>query len=110
MDMKKGDIWVIDAGNFDGHEQSGIRPAVIVTNVTGPTVVVIPCTTNVKALKFQHTIELFPTKENNLTVNSIAMVFQIRAIDIKRLKNKVGKLSTNELKLINKVIKKMFEI
>lgn len=110
MAMKKGEIWIVDAGVSDGHEQFGVRPAVVVSDVVGSTVIVIPCTTNSKALKYPFTIELRSSKTNNLDVDSIALVFQIRAIDVKRLKNKIGSLSRSDLKLVNQQIKKILKI
>lgn len=108
--MKRGEIWIVDAGNSDGHEQFGVRPAVVISDIVGSTVVVIPCTTNPKALKYPFTTGLRSSKTNNLDVDSIALVFQIRAIDIKRLKNKIGVLAKSDLKLLNQQIKKLLKM
>ncbi len=108
--MKKGEIWVIDAGNYHGHEQAGVRPAVIVSEVIGHIVMVVPCTSSMNALRFPHIVQLFPSTSNNLPFNSVAMIFQLRAIDIKRLKKKIGVLSASEIRLINSEIKKMLKV
>ena len=42
--MKKGEIWIVDMGSSNGHEQVGLRPAVIVADVVNPVVTIIPCT------------------------------------------------------------------
>ena len=82
--MKKGEIWVINSENSDGHEQSGVRPAVVVSDVIGHIVMVIPFTSSITALRFAHTIQFSPSTSNNLSSTSIAMVFQLRPIDVKR--------------------------
>ena len=52
MDIRRGDIWVIDYEKSNGSEQHGIRPAVIVSNDVGnehsPIVEVVWLTTSTK--------------------------------------------------------------
>ena len=108
--MKKGGIWVIDSGDSSGHEQSGIRPAIVFSGVVAGLVMVVPLTSNSRALRFAHTVQLSPNASNGLTAPSIALVFQLRAIDVKRLEKKIGSLTVGELKLINREIKKMLRI
>ncbi len=108
--MKKGEIWVIDSGNSSGHEQSGIRPAVVFSGVVAGLVMVVPLTSNSRALRFAHTVQLSPTTSNGLTASSSALIFQLRAIDVKRLEKKMGSLTADELKLVNKEIKKMLSV
>ncbi len=108
--MKKGEIWIINSGDSNGHEQSGIRPAVVVSGVVANVVVVVPFTSNVKALRFAHTIQFQPTVSNNLSSISIAMIFQLRAIDAKRLEKRIGFLSANEIKSVGQEIRKMLKL
>ena len=108
--MKKGEIWVIDSGNSNGHEQSGIRPAVVMSEPVGRIVMVVPFTSNTNALRFAHTIQFSPSPSNNLTSNSIAMVYQLRGIDVKRLERKIGVLTADEIKSINSEIKRMLKV
>ena len=42
--IRKGDVWIVDNANAVGHMQKGLRPHVVVTQVTGETVTVAPCT------------------------------------------------------------------
>jgi|SRR3989338_3815189 len=108
--MKNGEIWIINSRDSGGHEQSGIRPAVVVSGVVARIVIVVPFTSNVRALRFAHTIQFSPTASNNLSANSIAMIFQLRAVDVKRLETKIGFLSTNEMKSLGLEIKKMLRL
>jgi len=58
-------------------------------------------------LRFLHTIEIKSSKINGLTSISVALVFQIRAIDKTRLKKKIGELEETKLKEMNIILKKM---
>ena len=49
--------------------------------------IVIPLTSNIQALRFPHTIEIKPSKKNNLDSISVGLIFQIRALDKKRFKS-----------------------
>lgn len=103
--MKKGEIWIIDIPGLGGHEQQGLRPAVILADTTTSIVMVIPCTSNMQALRFPHTLRINASKRNNLETQTIALVLQLRAIDKKRLIKKVGTLENAYLKEINRMIK-----
>ena len=108
--MKKGEIWRLDMGVTDGHEQAGIRPAVIIADVVGTVVTIIPCTSNLDALRFPFTVRINPDSKNGLNMDSIAITFQLRAIDKKRLKNKIGILESKELKEIDSILKKILKL
>lgn len=51
---------------------------------------VVPLTSKQKASDFPFTFVIEPDQLNNLDSISVALVFQLRAIDKKRLKNKIG--------------------
>ena len=88
--MKPGDVWVVDIPELGTHEQSGIRPAVVIARVAKTIVTIIPCTSNMMALRFSYTHLLEQTKENGLMAPSVALVFHMRAIDVSYLKRKIG--------------------
>jgi len=108
--MNKGEIWLVDIPATDGHEQSGKRPVIILADTMANIVIIIPFTSNVQALRFPHTIEIKPSKTNGLTAKSVALVFQVRAIDKKRLKNKIGIIEAGIIKKIENVLKSLFKI
>ncbi len=93
--IQKGDVWIVT--NFDaiGHVQNGIRPHVIVTQVTGNTVTVAPCTAVEKHLKY--VIEVQPTKENGLDRRSFVLLAQSFAADISLLQKRIGHLDENDI-------------
>jgi len=105
--MKKGEIWVVNMGSTDGHEQEGTRPAVVIADVVGSVITVIPCTSNLESLRFPFTLAVEPSSKNGLAKMSVAVVFQLRAIDKSKLKNKIGVLDKKAVKSINVLMKKM---
>ena len=107
--MKKGEIWLVELPSTNGHEQIGTRPVIVLAE-TANIAVIIPFTSNIQALRFPHTIEIKPSKKNGLSSISIAMIFQIRAIDKKRLKKQLGTSEDSILKEIDMILKKMLNL
>src|SRR3989338_4786689 len=105
--MKKGEIWLGELPSADGHEQFGTHPALILKEIETSIAVIIPLTSNLHALRFPYTIKLKPSGRNGLNSTSVAMVFQIRAIDKKRLKKKIGDIEETILKEADKFLKDM---
>ena len=105
--MNKGDVAYFDLGNppgGSGREQAGTRPAIIIsggsTDRGNPMVTVVPLTTNSTTTKFPHTQLITSSKDNGLSTDSVALIFQIRSLDKRRIKNIVGKLSPKNLKRV----------
>ena len=55
MHRSRGDIWFVDLTDARGHEQSGLRPAVVLAVSHGGMTVVVPLTTTPAAFSFPHT-------------------------------------------------------
>lgn len=108
--MKKGDIWIIETPTLGGHEQEGIRPAIIVADIKSSVVIVIPCTSNLKALQLPYTFSIDPSRENGLKTVSIGLILQIRAVDKKRLRKHIGSLEKSSVEKMNKILKKLLAI
>jgi mRNA interferase MazF len=68
-----------------GHTQAGIRPAVIVqedqATLRLPTVLIVPFTSTQGTLRFPGTLLVQPDGLNGLTMPSVALLFQMAAID-----------------------------
>lgn len=75
--MQEGDIYLVEIPLSRGHEQAGLRPAIIV-QATGlerlPTVLIVPLTSKLRATDFPFTFIIEPDNLNK-----------------RRLKNKIGK-------------------
>ena len=108
--MEKGEIWIVELPSTIGHEQSGSRSALVFAETGTNVVIILPFTSNLQALRFPYTIEIKPTNENGLSVLSILLVFQIRAIDRVRLKTKIGILEEHIQGKVDTVFKKLFGI
>jgi mRNA interferase MazF len=55
-----------------------------------PVVLVVPLTTARAAMRFAGTTLIRPTVENGLREVSVALIFQIRAIDRRRMQERIG--------------------
>ena len=112
--MDFGDIYLVEIPGSGGHEQQGVRPAIIAQTSENiekvSTVLVVPFTTQIKAANFPFTFFIEPDSKNNLTSKSVALVFQLRAIDKKRLKSRIGNLSLNDVQTLKQYLKKILKL
>lgn len=100
--MARGDILLVKLPESDKREEKGNRPAIAIqTNVAvSPMLMIVPITSSLNALRFPFTVKIEPSQFNGLNLPSVAMVFQMRAIDRKRIIKKIGNL---ELEYLAKV-------
>ncbi len=111
--MAQGDILWIDFpdSNVPGREQHGQRPAVVIeVELPGsalPTQLVIPMTSNLNALRYTSTVKIEPSPKNGLSSTSVALCFQLRAIDKKRIIRTAGALDAVDLSHILAEIKRL---
>ena len=108
--MKKGEIWIVNIPQLDGREQEGIRPAIVLVDTKTPVAIIIPCTSNLQALRFPHTLLIEPSQENGLDATSIVLLFQIRAVDKKRLIKRIGVLDKSMMRQINNLLKRLLSL
>ena len=57
-----------------------------------PMLMIVPITSSLGALRFPFTVRIEPSSANGLSLPSVAMVFQLRAIDRRRIIGKIGEL------------------
>jgi len=111
--MQYGDVYYVEIPLSGGHEQAGLRPAIIV-QASGleklPTILMVPLTSKFRASDFPFTFVIEPDQINNLDVTSIALVFQLRAIDKKRLRNKIGKIGQEKVETLKEMLKDIMGI
>ena len=99
--MKVGEIYWTRLASRGGREQAGRRPSIILQKDTNlPTVLLVPLTTQQDALRFNGTVLIEPDSENNLSNISVALVFQLTALDKNSLERKIGKISKQNLEEI----------
>jgi mRNA interferase MazF len=109
--MARGDVLLVSLPDSDKREEKGDRPAIAVqTDVaTSPMLMVVPITSALGALRFPFTVKVEPSEQNGLTLTSVAMVFQMRAIDRKRIIRKIGELERQYLKQVDAEIWRMLK-
>lgn len=107
MEIKKGDVFMVDLSPVVGSEQGGLRPAVIVQNDIGnkysPTTIVACVTSKLHKAKLPTHIFL----QHNfcpLKQDSILLLEQLRTIDKSRLKEKLGSLSFDLVNQMNNAL------
>ena len=104
LSVTRGDIYYADLSPVVGSEQGGIRPVLIVQNDIGnkfsPTVIAAAITSQRDKTKLPTHIQLH-ADETGLAKDSIVLLEQIRTLDKRRLKERMGKLDDASMKQVN---------
>ena len=105
--MKRGDIYYADLSPVVGSEQGGVRSVLIVQNDVGnrysPTVIAAAITSQTEKSKLPTHIEL-DSKNCGLSKDSVVLLEQIRTIDKRRLREKMGTLDASSMSQVNKAL------
>lgn len=111
MSIKRGEIYYADLSPVVGSEQGGMRPVLIVQNDIGnkysPTVIAAAITSQREKSKLPTHIEL-DAENCGLQKNSIVLLEQIRTIDKKRLKERMGVLDNGAMTKIDNALSVSF--
>ena len=104
MIVQRGDIFYADLRPVVGSEQGGIRPVLILQNDIGnrysPTTIVAAITSQINKEHLPTHVEL-KSEEFGLERDSVILLEQIRTIDKKRLKSRIGRLEGDIVEKIN---------
>lgn len=107
LTVRRGDIYYADLSPVVGSEQGGVRPVLIVQNDVGnkysPTVIAAAITSRTDKSKLPTHIEVFADKYG-LARDSVILLEQIRTLDKKRLKEKMGHLDEDVMNRVNDAI------
>ena len=94
--IRRGELYYADLSPVVGSEQGGVRPVLVVQNDVGnrysPTVIAAAVTSKLDKARLPTHIEL-SAKLYGLSKNSVVLLEQIRTIDKRRLKERIGALS-----------------
>lgn len=111
MQIKRGDIYYADLSPVIGSEQGGIRPVLIVQNDIGnkysPTVIAAAITSQINKAKLPTHLEI-SAKDYGLLKDSVILLEQIRTIDKKRLREKIGRLDDELMERVNEALNVSF--
>ncbi len=99
--MSVGEVRWVELPARGGRAQAGRRPAIILQSTTSlPTTVIVPLTSQLDALRFASTILVEADAENGLRRASVALVFQITAVDNRYVAERLGTVAKEVLEEI----------
>ena len=105
--VRRGEIYYADLSPVVGSEQGGVRPVLIVQNDTGnrhsPTVIAAAITSRTGKAKLPTHIEV-PGQSSGLPRDSIILLEQIRTLDKKRLREKMGRVEDDIMQQVDAAI------
>lgn len=105
--IKRGELYYADLSPVVGSEQGGVRPVLIVQNDVGnkysPTIIAAAITSQLNKAKLPTHINL-PAEEYGLPKNSVVLLEQIRTLDKRRLKDKIGELPVGVMDRVNEAL------
>ena len=109
--VKRGDIYYADLSPVVGSEQGGVRPVLIVQNDIGnkysPTVIAAAITSQINKAKMPTHIEI-SAEDYGLNKDSVILLEQVRTIDKRRLREKIGHLDEDLMTAVNDAISVSF--
>ena len=107
MSVKRGDIYYADLSPVVGSEQGGLRPVLIIQNDVGnrysPTVIAAAITSRMGKTRLPTHIDIHADKVG-LAKDSVVLLEQIRTLDKRRLKEKMGHLDESLMQKVNSAI------
>ena len=107
MSVHRGDIYYADLSPVVGSEQGGMRPVLIVQNDIGnkhsPTVIAAAITSRLDKAKLPTHIEV-GGGTCGLAKDCVVLLEQIRTLDKKRLKEKMGTLDVSSMSAVNSAL------
>ena len=107
MSVRRGDIYYADLSPVVGSEQGGLRPVLIIQNDIGnkysPTVIAAAITSRMSKARLPTHIDIYADKVG-LAKDSVILLEQIRTLDKRRLKEKMGHLDDAVMDHVNTAI------
>lgn len=110
--MRRGQVRWVDLGSPVGSEASKRRPVIVVSNDgvnraavrrSRGTITVVPVTTNTATI---HPFQVFlPEGAGGLAHDSKAQAEQVRAIDIRRIGEGIGRLSPEDTRAVDDALR-----
>ena len=102
--IKRGELYYADLSPVVGSEQGGVRPVLVVQNDVGnkysPTVIAAAITSQINKAKLPTHIELC-AMDYGLNKDSVVLLEQIRTLDKRRLKERIGELPVSMMQKVN---------
>ena len=107
LNVRRGEIYYADLSPVVGSEQGGMRPVLIVQNDVGnrhsPTVIAAAITSQQNKTRLPTHIEI-SASEYGLSKKSVVLLEQIRTLDKRRLRERMGCLDTALMQRVDDAI------
>ena len=107
MDIKRGEVYFADLSPVFGSEQGGTRPVLVIQNDIGnkysPTIIVAAITSQINKAKLPTHIEL-EANQYGLQKDSVVLLEQLRTLDKRRLKDRVGLIDDYKMQKVNNAL------
>ena len=111
MVIRRGDIYYADLSPVVGSEQGGVRPVLIIQNNVGnrysPTVIAAAITSRGSKADLPTHIKLYAS-DSGLSKDSVVLLEQIRTIDKRRLREKMGSLGVYDMDKVDAALSVSF--
>ena len=105
--IKRGELYYADLSPVVGSEQGGVRPVLVVQNDVGnkysPTVIAAAITSKLNKARLPTHIEI-SADDYGLSKDSVILLEQIRTLDKRRLKERIGELSPILMSKVEKAL------
>lgn len=107
--MNRGDVYLAGLNPPEGSEQSGTRPVVIVSrdaiNKSSQVVIIAPLTKRANKTRILPCHVELKIDEGGVTMDSVVLCEQVRAIAVSRLGKHLGHLPNSRIAQINAALK-----
>ena len=111
--IRRGDIFYADLSPVVGSEQGGLRPVLIIQNDVGnkysPTVIAAAITSRMSKTRLPTHIDIYAERAG-LARDSVILLEQIRTLDKRRLRERMGHLDGEVMARVNSAIAVSFGI
>jgi len=113
INIKRGDVVLVNLDPVVGSEQGKIRPVLIIqnniSNEYSPTTIIAPITSKIYSKEFQTNVFL-PKKDSGLDKDSTILLNQIRTIDKSRISKRLSAVNEQIMKRVNMSIKSSLDL
>ena len=106
--IARGELYSACLDPVVGSEQGGVRPVLVIQNDVGnrysPTVIVLAVTGQLNKAKLPTHVEV-SAEGNGLMKDSVVLAEQIRTLDKRRLKERIGCLTPEQMEKVSEALK-----
>lgn len=107
-----GELWIVDIGSGSiGHEMQKVRPGIVLRFFEySHMAVVIPLTSKLeKGMSYPYAYYIRASSTNGLNGDGLALIFQMKNLDVSRFRKKLGTLTADELDEVYFILSKFLE-